>query len=289
MAEVFVLARNKRSNRVYSYYLTEALIAAGIDAYRVTPTHCPLHRPEDAKMVINYGVSAMPIWWDRLPQGCLLLNHPEHVGVSAHKLHMMFGMEHVFGAEHMLEGYTSRDAAQQAIDNGKVIMARTKLTSHSGKGIVISPPDELPDARLYTVVRRGRNVREYRIFYVLGKVVGAVCKRRKSPATLVAQGTPPALARTWWDDVYHTHVRAWKNGWTFSGNLPVDDPALLSDIAGRAGRMLPWGVVDVLIDTETKQWWAIEVNSAPALDAGLTMEGFVNEFKRILNVSKEVR
>ena len=279
---VFVLCRSKRWKVCWSAYITRRLNAMGVSAYRVTPNAVPKYSPERVRLVINYGTGTTPIWWDRLPDDCVVLNTPDQVSVSVDKIKMMEAFAELCPGRH-LEFFLSKEEAQASIDAGNVIVSRTLLTAHSGKGIVLSPPDELPDARLYTVLKRRRGLREYRVFLSDGKLVDVVCKKRKGRARLLEFLTPEE-ADVWWDSRYRQVVRSWFNGWSFChNNLPVTDAAVFEEIAETAAHMLTWGCVDVLIDTRTKEWYLVETNSAPGLDAGNTQTLFLNEFVRIAN------
>ena len=274
--KIFVLCRSKRSNRTWSAYIARRLTALGYDAYRVTPDAVPMHRVENARLIINYGTGRTPIWWSRVHPDCVVLNDPSQVRVSVNKIEMQRALERECSGHH-LDYYLSKEAAQQAIDNGETIVARTLLSSHSGNGIVLSPPDPLPDARLYTVLKRWPGLREYRIWFKEGKMMDVVCKKRKGRASLLEFCTPEE-ADSWWNSRFRQVVRAWKNGWAFChNNLPVDDNALFTEIAETASRILTWGCVDVLIDNN-KQWYIVETNSAPGLDAGNTQTMFIESF-----------
>jgi hypothetical protein len=179
--------------------------------------------------------------------------------------------------DHYLEYYTDKASAQCAIDDGRTIVARTLTRSHSGRGIVLSPPAPLPDAKLYTVLKRRRGLREYRVFLYDGKMIDVVQKKRKGLATLTEEHGAEAAA-TWWDDRERQVIRCWANGWAFChGNMdvPANDP-VFENIALVSGRLLTWGCVDVLVDSHSKEWYLIETNSAPGLDAGNTQQTFIN-------------
>lgn len=277
--EVFVLCRSKRYTVCWSAYITRELVKLGVAAYRVTPNAVPRFSPTRVKLVINYGCSTTPIWWDRLPDDCVVLNTPEQVSVSVNKVAMMQAFTELCPA-HTVDYCLTKGEAQSFIDAGETIVARTLTRSHSGKGIVLSPPSPLPDAKLYTVLKRRRGLREYRVFMYDGKLIDVVQKRRKTKAKLVEGGyCTAAEAETWWDSRERQVIRCWDNGWSFCHNdLDVDDPVVFNEIAEVTSNLIPWGCVDVLIDTRTKEWYMIEINSAPGLDAGNTQRTFINAF-----------
>lgn len=276
---VAVLCRGKRFKRSWSAYITRRLNREGIHTWRVTPTHVPHYAPENFKVIINYGTGTEPIWWDRVSRDAIVLNPPSQVRVSAHKTRMMNEFARRIPGHH-LDYTTSRDTAQGMVDDGATMVSRTLLTSHSGRGIVLSPPEPLPDARLYTKLKRGRNIREYRVFLYDHQLIDVVQKKRKGTEKLLEMGVAPADVDSWWQDRQRQVVRSWPNGWAFCHNnlnVPADSE-VFADIANACGRMLSWGCVDVLVDHETLEWWAVEINSAPGLDAGNTQDMFISRF-----------
>jgi hypothetical protein len=241
----------------------------------------PKYRPENVKLVINYGCSTLPTWWYRLPSDCKILNHPDQVGVSANKIRMQQAFA-TLCPNKFLEFFLHKGEAQAAIDEGKTVIARTLISSHSGRGIVMSPPEPLPDARLYTVLKRRRGLREYRVFMSDGKFMDVVCKKRKGREKLIEMGISEDEAATWWDDRKRQVIRCWDNGWAFChNNLPMDDQSVFDEIAEHTARLLTWGCVDVLIDSRTKEWYMVEINSAPGLDAGNTQHVYIESFREL--------
>jgi hypothetical protein len=275
--DIFVLCRSKRSNRNWSAWIERQLNKIGLRAYRVTPNAVPRHRPERVRMVINYGVSTLPIWWDRLPDDCVIMNHPDQVAVSCDKVRMMQTFEDLC-PDKCLEFCNLRGDAQHYIDEGKTVVSRTLTRSHSGRGIVLSPPDPLPDARLYTVLKRKRGLREYRVFLWEGELIDVVQKKRKTLAKLLEFCTPQ-VARTWWDKRERQVIRTWDNGWAFCHkgmDIPPDDH-VFGEIARKASEIITWGCVDVLVNQyDTDEWYMVETNTAPGLDAGNTQYMFIN-------------
>jgi hypothetical protein len=215
-----------------------------------------------------------------LPDDCVILNRPDQVKVSVDKIMMQQKFEELCPGKHLEYGLNRMDA-QAYLDRGETVVARTLISSHSGRGIVLSPPNPLPDARLYTVLKRRRGLREYRVFLNEGKLMDVVQKKRKSPAKLLElrDCRTPEQARTWWDDRERQVIRCWDNGWAFChNNLDCTDDAVFEEVAETAARILTWGCVDVLIDSRTKEFYMVEVNSAPGLDAGNTQHAFINAF-----------
>jgi hypothetical protein len=90
-------------------------------------------------------------------------------------------------------------------------------------------------------------------------VVDIALKRRWNNARLEAAGIDP-------DDRLKQVVRVHDNGWVFARNdMAVTDPWVFRDIVEASTPIIDWGCVDVLIDTESKEWHIVEVNSAPGM------------------------
>ena len=276
--DVFVLANTKRSRYVWSAFIERRLCALGLRAWRVTPNTVPRYSPERVKLLINYGVSTTPTWWDRLPDDCVVMNHPDQVGVSCDKVKMQLAFNE-FCEGHHLDYCFTKERAQEDIDDGHTIVARTLTCSHSGRGIVLSPPDPLPDARLYTVLKRKRGLREYRVFLWDGKFIDVVQKKRKGREKLLELARTPEEVESWWGSRERQVIRTWDNGWAFCHDrmdVPPD-AQVFADIARKASEVLSWGCVDVLVNQyDTDEWYLVETNSAPGLDAGNTQAMFTN-------------
>jgi len=275
--EVFVLARGKQCKNCISAQITKRLNRAGVQAYRVTPNATPKYRPENVKLVINYGVSAVPTWWNRLPTDCVIKNNPVQVNVSSNKVLMTTAMREVFGDANILPSTESKEVAEQWLAQGDTVVTRTILSGHSGAGIVLSPPQVLPYARLYTKLIRRRGLREYRLYMYDGRFIDIVQKKRMSDGKLVRDGWCSAddVAR-WWTRTREV-IRSYFNGWAFCHeNLDVNDIELFEDIARQTANLINWGCVDLLIDSRTRQWYAIETNTAPGLDGETTFGTFID-------------
>ena len=270
---VFVLARAKATRRCWSAFITRRLNALGVRAYRVVPNTTPKYRPERVGFVINYGCSTVPEWLDRLPNDCVWFNTPDEVRVSANKVLMMRALP----SQYTLGWTENKQDAAQYIGEGATMVARTLISSHSGKGIVLSPPDPLPDAKLYTVLKRHTGLREYRIWFSGGEVLDVACKKRWRTERLRLAGIDP-------DDRLGQVVRAHRYGWVFTRNdMPVTDNDVFTSVVRVARELLSWGCVDVLIDTETKAWTIVEINSAPGMSDRRTRESIMGSLVRVAN------
>jgi len=241
MSKIFILCRNK-NNRNSSAALERALLAEGLDVYRVTANRIPLRRVEDADFIINHGVSAVPIWIDRVKGTCIWLNAPNTVRISADKLRSQEALE--AASIPCLEATTEYNRAVDWLTEGSRVVSRLTLRGSQGRGIVLSPPDELPvHAGLYTKVVEGDGVREYRVYIVGGKAVDMVQKRRF--------GADRRERNNIEENEYTRTIRAHRNGWVFSRNNNDATPEIqhhINELAERTASAigLGWGGIDLI-------------------------------------------
>lgn len=241
---VFILCRRKaRGNS--SWHLERELRELGVNAYRVTANVYPKYRPENVIAVINYGVSRVPIWAGRLPSGCRWFNEPATVSISANKLNTFVNLRLAQVAT--LDWTQDRMVATAWKENGDTIVSRTLLNGARGRGIVLSPPDPLPVAELYTKLFSGGNIREYRAYVVGGKVIDITQKRRWRRARLEAAGIDR-------DDPYTKLIRTNGNGWVFARNSNDAGERVLHQVrqlgeATASAIFLGLGAVDIVVKT----------------------------------------
>lgn len=211
-------------------------------------------------VVVNWGCSQnfdFPIKAKRI------FNKPEFVKLATNKLSMF---EYLFGSEskfmgQLVEWTDSKHEAQVWLDKEAVVVARTKLTGHSGDGIIIvEPGQELPDAPLYT--KYVWKVKEFRVHVVGGKVIDT---QRKIKDPDVKE------PKTW-------KVRSHDNGFIFARNgiLPdiIRDQLAIDTVQAL---LLDFGAVDIVQDKHGK-YFVLEVNTAPGLE-GQTVEHYAEAFR----------
>lgn len=242
--DVFILCRRKaRGNS--SWHLEQQLNARDINAYRVTAGNDPRYSPERVRAVINYGVSRIPVWAGRLPQGCRWFNEPATVSISANKLDTFRNLR--------LAGIATLDWTQDRMvatawkEGGDIVVSRTLLNGARGQGIVLSPPDPLPVADLYTKLFTGETIREYRAYIVGGKVVDITQKRRWRRERLAEAGIDR-------NDPYTSLIRTNGNGWVFARRSNDAGERVLHQIKQLAedtasAIWLGIGAVDVVVKT----------------------------------------
>lgn len=212
-----------------------------------------LIKPHD--IVVNWG-SSQPLRLRK--QGKRVVNVPERVKRAANKLDTFLDLNGVSA----VEWTEDKAVAQSWSDNDCVVIARTKLTGHSGQGIiVIEKKQPVPDAPLYT--KYVFKVKEFRVHVSNGTVVDTQQKIRD----------PNREPVTW-------KVRSHWNGFIFARNNlepNADRDALAIAATGALG--LEFGAVDIIEDKEGK-FYVLEVNTAPGLE-GQTVQSYADTFRAL--------
>lgn len=150
-------------------------------------------------------------------------------------------------------------------EDNSTIVARQKLTGHSGEGIIIVEPHEvIPDAPLYT--RYIFKEKEFRV-HICGSKVIDTQRKIKDPDREVV---------TW-------KVRSHANGFIFARNN-IDPDADRDELAVAACNALglDFGAVDIIQDKKGC-YYVLEINTAPGLE-GQTVERYAQAFRNWGNV-----
>ena len=213
-------------------------------------------KPDD--VIINWGSTKNWDW----PEATRL-NHPHAVEVATNKLEafkqMCWPQHHV----NTVEWTESPEIAKQWQTKGYTIVARTKLTGHSGDGIIIVKEDEdIPDAPLYT--KYIFKEKEYRVHVVGDKVIDTQ-RKIKDPSR----------------EVISWKVRSHQNGFIFARNNIVPDHSR-DDAAVAAVKSLGlhFGAVDIIQERIYQKdiYYVLEINTAPGLE-GQTVERYAQAFR----------
>lgn len=196
-----------------------------------------------------------------------ILNAPEAVLKASDKLRFFQAMD---GTKLTVPYCTALKTAQEWIENGHAVVARTILNSHSGNGIVLaSELSALVNCHLYTKYIKKEN--EWRVHVFNGEVIDVQRKARNL--------TVP-------DDQVNWHVRSHANGFIYMrGDLDAFKPDLLARISDSAINTcstlaLDFGAVDI-ITTKGGKVYVLEVNTAPGLE-GTTLANYVNAIKKVM-------
>ncbi len=217
------------------------------------------------QVLINWGSS-------KLPQEALkcvkIFNHPDTVSNATNKLTFFRQVEKYNEGRDdkvVIPPFTTN--LEEAIGWERTIVARQKLTGHSGEGIVLfEPHEEGVEAPLY--VQYIPKKEEYRAHVIGGKVVSV---QRKARRIDVNNG-----------DV-NWRVRNHKNGFIFARNEDHEAPEMVSKQALLAceATQLDFGAVDILYNEHRNTAYVLEVNCAPGLE-GTTLQEYSNRFEEMI-------
>lgn len=210
------------------------------------------------KTILNWGCSSIP---QRVyhPDGLNIVNNPVSVQVASNKLE----------AFRLLDGHVPvppftiwQDTALEWLADGAVV-CRTRLTGHSGEGIVIAlDSDEVVPAPLYT--KYIKKNQEYRIHVMGGEAFFIQRKARKLDVP---------------DEEVNWKIRNHQNGFIYA-NQDVEVPEEYKEIAVEAVNILnlDFGAVDI-ISKKNGEPFILEVNTAPGL-AGTTLEKYCDQIRQ---------
>lgn len=205
-------------------------------------------------IVVNWG-SSQPYQVFNTP----LLNAPNNVGLASNKIQAFKTMsdDDVSTVAWTTDKLVARLWQKEG---GNTIVARQKLTGHSGEGIIIvEPGEEVPDAPLYT--KYIFKEKEYRVHVCNGVAIDTQRKIKDPDREVV----------TW-------KVRSHANGFIFARNNIDHDPAR-DELAVAACNALglDFGAVDIIQDKKGN-YYVLEVNTAPGLE-GQTVERYAQELR----------
>lgn len=151
-------------------------------------------------------------------------------------------------------------------------MARTTLTGHSGQGIVVGKPSELPEAPLYS--KLVKKTAEYRAIVVNGKVVDF---KQKLKRRAQSEENPDGHVGEHDEFVWNLD-----GGYIFARNgIRHPEEADIQSIKALEALNLKYGAVDLIEDANGKIY-VLEINTAFGLE-GTTVSLVGNAIKEIVN------
>lgn len=225
-----------------------------------------LHKVKPTDVVINWGTTAT-ITNDAIKPNvnhAKVLNFPLFVEQASNKLFafqdfMKYGVKCVEWTD------DQAIAADWSVDH--VVVARKKLTGHSGDGIVIiekgTPLAQWTEAPLYT--KYVWKEKEFRVHVVNGVAIDTQ-RKIKDPDR----------------EVVNWKVRSHDNGFIFARNNIAHDPARdCLAIAAIEALGLNFGAVDIIEDKKGILY-VLEVNTAPGLE-GQTIDNYALAFRSHAN------
>lgn len=208
-------------------------------------------RKNDGSVVINWGSTKLDV--DKYPT--IILNYPANVATASNKL---LAFQTLKDAEVSIPVFTSnQEEARKLIREGKKVVCRTKLSGHSGEGIVIvEEEDQLVDAPLFTEYLPKKQ--EYRVHVFRGKAffIQRKARNREIP-----------------DDQVDWKVRNHQNGFIYA-HKDVQYPDGIKELAASAVDAigLDFGAVDIVVSKQNMMF-VLEVNTACGLE-GTTLEKY---------------
>lgn len=262
-------------------------LAIALDAYEVTSVR-PAERPANGAVVINYGRSEKPEWYDEfIHNGGRIVNKGSAVARCVDKRRTLSilteaGVPCVVFTERLAEAHSWLERDRRRV------FARLTATGKKGKGIVIVSPDDpieaLPLAPLYTL--EYPKTHEFRVHVAFGKVIDVVQKKKMGAEKRKALGL----------DAVNMDVRNHHRGWVFAHNdlaLRGDALEYIKKISLDAAKVLglDYCGIDILVrledgDDNFKDAVICEVNSAPGMSSKQTFDAYVGAFKEFIAKGK---
>lgn len=261
-------------------------LARHFSAYEITALKNPAHKIRPRSVVINYGNSNHPVWFQQaMNDNVLVLNHPANIRHAADKLQTMDILSKT--GVPTVRWTNSQYEALQWLQKGKTVYARTITAGKQGKGImVMTCPEEFVEAPLYTLWYN--QTHEFRVHVVAGEVVDFVQKKMMGKKKLAERGLEQADA----------YSRNHKKGWVFAHNDLVCNNKARDTIGAIGVRAvlacgLDYGAPDILaridengalVPGNANDPGAVicEVNSAPGMSAPTTFKRYVKAFEEII-------
>lgn len=225
------------------------------------------------RIVINWGSSHLPP--NIMARPAQVLNNPGLVGAVTNKLAFFSTITEAGLAECLPPWTTDKEVVRDWLDSGKSVMARTKLSGHSGEGIVIleGVGREIVEAPLYTLYMPKKH--EYRV-HCFRKVVDDVTNIMSFDVQQKKRKTDVP------DDQVDWKVRNLGGGFIYAReNIAVPD--VVEDVAHKIFHAtgLDFGAVDIIYNEKDNKAYALEVNTAPGL-SGTTLCKYVEMFDELL-------
>ena len=159
------------------------------------------------------------------------------------------------------EWTTETAVAQQWIDNGKMVVGRKLLCSHSGKGIILFDQETITSnqyCKLYVQYKKKKH--EYRVHVFEGKVIDFTQKKRKIGY-----------------ENRNNQIRNHANGWIYArDNITKPDGIDALALSACSALGLNSGAVDIIWNEKENKCYVLEINSAPGIE-GTTCKNYTNE------------
>lgn len=252
-------------------------LAKGLEGKRILTGGRSKFKYGKDKTVINWGSSDYHVEKD-VP----MFNPPERVATASNKLTFFEALKS--STCRLVPFTTSEEEVQKWIDAGSIVVARQKLTGHSGEGIVIIDPNnekelDIVPAKMYT--KYVKKAREYRIHIMNGEVIRVQKKILQPEMTAKINDPEDSMTK---DDIDWS-VRNHGNGFIYvTDGVEEDCPKDVIDQATKAisACRLHFGAVDVIWNNKKQQAFVLEINTSPGLQGG-TIDAYLEGFDKLLS------
>lgn len=207
--------------------------------------------------LVNWGCGRSNVLGGRI------FNQFDRVAVASNKLKTFQALKDVEGVR-IPEFTTSQETAQEWCMDERIVVCRTKLSGHSGDGIVLAGGHfkSVVPAPLY--VQYVKKQKEFRVHVAFGEVIDVQEKRQRADV-------PDEFVRNFQVRNHHT-------GWVYCREN-IEEPGGMRGMAlatvARLG--LDFGAVDIIYNRHQDACYVLEVNSAPGLE-GSTVTKYAEAF-----------
>lgn len=207
--------------------------------------------------LINWGASAISRSFTSPPR---VINNPVDVASAGNKLTSFQRL-----AEDETINLPPWTTDIEVAKTYGVVVCRTVLNGHSGRGIVVAEqPEAIVRAPLYTGYIKKKS--EFRVHVVRGEVIDVQQKRK----------------RTDFEGEADTKIRNHQNGWVYCReNLEIPHDLKEQAIKSVSALGLDFGAVDLIYNAHHNKSFVLEVNTAPGLE-GATVEKYRAAFLKLL-------
>lgn len=229
------------------------------------------------KTIINWGSSDLPALYGV----ARVLNTPDKIARATNKLAFFRLMEQAGLNDDVVKWTTSHSDVQDWLNEGGVVVARTKLTGHSGEGIelVEGVAAEIPEAPLYTLYTPKKH--EFRIHCVRTQILGQ--PGSGAYALDIFDIQRKARKSDVPDEDVNWKVRNLGGGFIYARE-GFTLPDVVKDVALRIFEAtgLDFGAVDIIYNEKHNRAYALELNTAPGL-SGTTLNNYVTMLKELID------
>jgi glutathione synthase/RimK-type ligase-like ATP-grasp enzyme len=221
--------------------------------------------PRKGHVLINWGSSTFPE--HLVSSEVLTLNPPDKVAVAVNKIETLRTLE---GVCNIPEWTTDIEEVKSWLDEGREVVGRKFISSHSGRGIVfLDHIDQLLYDTFKLFTKYIPKKEEYRVHVVGGEVIDV---RRKA----LRRGFDIPNRYIW-------KVRNSSNGFIYAldegHNYPEE--VLSLGVSAIEALQLDFGAVDIIWNQKKCMGYVLEVNTAPGLE-GSTGTNYVSAICRLI-------